>query len=141
MRRNDRWLDPADPQILILGSRLDRSRSSIAVADSQLNGDVGAASFRYTVSHKFLTDDKERGLNVVIASIPWFALCVYAAYVVSHRIENGRDRIAYYLLIWLVPFIGAAAAIILSNRPKPAAQAPEKMQQAIVDAHRQDDST
>lgn len=78
-------------------------------------------------------------MSNVVTTILWFAFCVYAAFVVARRVENRRDRIAYYLLIWLIPVIGAAAAILLSRRPKSHTSSTEKMHEEIVDAHRQKD--
>jgi membrane protein DedA with SNARE-associated domain len=79
-------------------------------------------------------------MSNVVTIVLWFAICIYASFVVAHRIESRRDRIAYYVLIWLIPVIGAAAAILLTRRPKPHTPSSEKMHEAIVDAHRQKDS-
>ena len=81
-------------------------------------------------------------MSYVVTVVIWFAFCVYAAILVARRIKLLRDRIAYYLLILLVPLVGAAAAIVLSRRPesKSHASSSEMMQDAIVDAHRQKDT-
>lgn len=79
-------------------------------------------------------------MSNVVTIILWFAFCVYAAFVVTRRVENRRDRIAYYLLIWLAPLIGAAAAILLSRRPKSHSPSSEKMHAAMVDAHKRKDT-
>ncbi len=60
-------------------------------------------------------------MSNIVSVILWFAFCVFAAFVVARRIENRGDRIAYYLLIWLIPFVGAAAAILLSRKPSATA--------------------
>ena len=81
-------------------------------------------------------------MNDFAFPIIWLALCIWASFFVAGRIDNDRDRVVYYLLIWLVPYIGAAAAILLSRRrSKPARQtASEKMFEAIVESHQKKDS-
>ncbi len=79
-------------------------------------------------------------MSNLVTIVLWFALCVYASIMVARRVENRRDRIAHYLLIWLIPVIGAAAAILLSRRPKSHKPSSEKMHKAIVDAHRRKDT-
>ncbi len=81
-------------------------------------------------------------MNNFAFPVIWLVLCVWASFFVAGRIENGRERIAYYLLIWLVPYVGAAAATLLSHRRskigKPTAS--EKMFEAVVESHRNSDS-
>ena len=79
-------------------------------------------------------------MSNVVTIVLWFTICIYASFMVAGRVENRRDRFAYYLLVWLIPIIGAAAAILLSRRPKPHTPSSEKMHEAIVEAHRQKDS-
>ena len=78
-------------------------------------------------------------MSNVVTIVLWLAICICASFVVARRIEIGRDRIAYYLLIWLIPVVGAAAAILLSRRLKSHTPASEKMHEAIVDARRRED--
>ena len=79
-------------------------------------------------------------MSNVVTVILWFAICIYSSFVVARRIESRRDRIAYYLLIWLIPVVGAAAAILLSRRLKSHTPTSENMHEAIVDAHRRKDT-
>jgi len=46
-------------------------------------------------------------MSDIVTIVFWFAFCLYASIMVARRVEIRRDRIAYYLLIWLVPVIGA----------------------------------
>ncbi len=43
----------------------------------------------------------------------WLSVTIWAAWFVSRRVSDRRTRFAYYLLIWLVPVVGAAAAILI----------------------------
>ena len=79
-------------------------------------------------------------MSDIVTIVFWFAFCLYASIMVARRVEIRRDRIAYYLLIWLVPVIGAAAAILLSRRPKSHTSSSVRMHEAIADAHRRKDT-
>ncbi|MEM7431189.1 MAG: hypothetical protein AAF351_04515 [Pseudomonadota bacterium] len=70
-----------------------------------------------------------------------FALAIWAMVAVSRRVENPSDRVAYYLLIWLVPYIGILVALLLTRTRDIPAQpahrdASEKMFDEVVAAHR-----
>lgn len=71
----------------------------------------------------------------------WLAVCVAASIIVALRIKIRRDRYAYFLLIWLVPYFGAAAAFLLSRRPTKETSTTNKMLEAIAEARRQNSST
>lgn len=72
----------------------------------------------------------------------WLAVCIWASFVVARRVEERRHRVAYYLLTWLVPFIGAAASIFLTfDREllaKPSASV--KMFEEVVESYRRNRS-
>lgn len=81
-------------------------------------------------------------MGAIAFSSLWLVVCVWASFVVADRVKEHRHRTAYYLLIWLVPCIGAAAAILLTRNYEPTTNptASDKMFEAIVDSHRQKDS-
>ncbi|WP_405234736.1 hypothetical protein [Lentisalinibacter salinarum] len=79
-------------------------------------------------------------MGSVLIYFIWLGLSIWAAFIVAQRIENRRDRIAYYLAIWLIPIIGAAVAVFLSRPRASKTSSSEKMFNALVDAHRRNDS-
>ena len=80
--------------------------------------------------------------SAVISGL-WLAVCIWATLYVAKRVEERRHRVAYYLLIWLLPFIGAASSIFLAfdrrSLVKPTAS--DKMFQAVVEANRRKNSS
>ena len=79
-------------------------------------------------------------MGSIVFSFLWLGVSVGSMFVVARNVEARRDRIAYYLLIWLIPFIGAAAAALLTRQRASTKSSSEKMFDAVVDAHRHDDS-
>jgi len=81
-------------------------------------------------------------VSAIVFSLFWISVCVWASFVIAGRVNVTGNRIAYYLLIWLVPYIGAVAAILLTRRKARinGRSASEKMFDVIVDSHRQERS-
>ena len=74
-----------------------------------------------------------------VISVLLLCINVWASVRVASRVSERVHQIAYFLLIWLLPFFGALAALFLTSisavRPrKPRAN--ERMFEAIVDARR-----
>ena len=44
----------------------------------------------------------------------WLVINVWATSFVSRKIEDAEHRIAYYALIWCIPFFGAVAATTIA---------------------------
>lgn len=68
----------------------------------------------------------------------WLAVTIWAAWFVSRRVSDRGARIAYYLLIWLVPIVGAAFAVLIVGigSEKKSVTSSNRMFDAIVDAHK-----
>ena len=68
----------------------------------------------------------------------WFSVNIWATLFVSRRVSGRGTRIAYYLLVWLVPIIGAAATVLFIgfDRNRKSATSNDQMIDAIVDARR-----
>jgi len=77
-----------------------------------------------------------------MVSIPsaaiYLLVCIWATFFVSRRIEDSYHRIVYYLLIWLVPFLGAFAAILIAGlrAARKEEHSSDEMLSAIVDVHK-----
>lgn len=68
----------------------------------------------------------------------WLAVCIWAAFFVSKRIEDSYHRVVYYLLIWLVPFLGAIAATLIAGlrSARKDIESSDKMFDAVIDGRR-----
>ena len=77
-------------------------------------------------------------MNGVAAFLIWLLLTIWASWFVARRVSERRTRVACHLLIWFVPIIGAATAVLIlgfGNDLK-SADSEDRMFDAVVDAHR-----
>ncbi len=68
----------------------------------------------------------------------WFSVNIWATWFVSRQVSERGTRVAYYLLIWLVPIVGAAAAVLFigfGDNPK-STNSQGRMFDAVVDARK-----
>lgn len=74
----------------------------------------------------------------VLSLVIWLIVCIWASFFVSRRIDDSGDRTVYYLLIWLLPYLGAIAAVYFAGRhaAREKTHLSDKMFDAIVDAHK-----
>ena len=77
----------------------------------------------------------------VAAFLVWFSVTIWAAWFVSRRVADGRTRILWYLLVWLFPIVGAAAAVLIIGfgSEVKTVDSEGRMFDAVVDAHRKRD--
>jgi hypothetical protein len=68
----------------------------------------------------------------------WLSMAIWAAWFVSRRVADRGTRIAYYLLIWLVPIVGAAAAVLIIGfgGDRNSMSSADRMFDAVVDEHK-----
>ena len=75
----------------------------------------------------------------IVVSVVWLVLCLWATSFVFREAPDvvGR-RLIYYALIWLVPFFGAVAVIVVVSLgiSRSRADSTEAMFGAIVEKHR-----
>lgn len=70
--------------------------------------------------------------------VTWLAVTIWAAWFVSRRVSGRRERFAYYLLIVLVPIVGAAAAIFIVGfgSDRKSANSADRMFDTVVETHK-----